>query len=182
RPRCGPASGAREARERVGARRAGARAGGEATEHALEEVGEAGELLGRDVGVDGATGSPERTALRVLRHAARSSVSVVELARLGAGEDRVGLVALLEALFGAVVAGVPVGVVLGCKAAEGAADLVLRGALAHPQHLVVVLVLSHRYTPCPAGAGRPWQAAGWPASPAISCPYPTSPRRPWPGG
>src|SRR5690606_39176646 len=70
---------------------AGEAASRETTEEALEEVGEVPELLRRHGAEPAGTGLERRNA-------ARAAVLVVQLALLLVGEDRVGLVYLLEAL------------------------------------------------------------------------------------
>ena len=67
---------------------------------------------------------------------------VIAPALLWIGEHRVGLGGLLELLFGALVIGIPVGMVLERHLAIGALDLRLTGVLRYAEHVVVV-ALTH---------------------------------------
>src|SRR5690606_3651699 len=115
----------------------------------------------------------DRRTLRVLRRPPRSSVGVVQLSLLGVGEHRVRLVYLLEAVFGAGVSWVSVGMMFGGQLTVRAADVLLRGVLADAKYLVVVLELRHRYAPFTRGPRR---------SARFSCPFPTWRLPPWPDG
>jgi hypothetical protein len=65
-------------------------------------------------------------------------VPVVELALLSVGENVVGFLQLLEALFRRLVAGVEVGVMLARELAIRRLDVAIARAAPDAQHLVVV--------------------------------------------
>ncbi len=77
---------------------------------------------------------------RAAREAARAGLAerVVRLPLLGVREDVVGALHLLEALLGAVVAGVPVRVVLARELAIRLLDVVVGRVLRDAEHLVGV--------------------------------------------
>jgi len=79
---------------------------------------------------------------------------VVERAFLGIREHLVGLVELLEARLGLLVAGVNVGVILPRQLAEGGADLLLGGALLQPERGVIVFKFYSHTHPCALTSGR----------------------------
>ncbi len=64
--------------------------------------------------------------------------AVVARALLAVGEDRVGLAALLEALFGPGIVGIAVGMVLQRELAIGALDFLVVRRAADAQHFVVI--------------------------------------------
>ena len=76
------------------------------------------------------------------------------LALLGVGQDRVGLLDLLEALLGVLVAVVRVRVVLARQLAVGLLDLLVGGLLVDAERLVRVLHRRHGYAETTTRAGR----------------------------
>src|SRR5262249_55950007 len=66
---------------------------------------------------------------------------IVDLAFLGIAQDVVGFGDIFEFLFGFLVAGIDVRVVLARQPAEGFTDFFLRGAFLHAQNAVIVLLL-----------------------------------------
>ena len=70
---------------------------------------------------------PKPASLAAPAPARHRAEAVVLGALVGIGQDGVGLVDLLEALLGLLVAGVPVGVVLQRELAEGLLELGLAG-------------------------------------------------------
>ena len=64
--------------------------------------------------------------------------AVIARALLGVGQDGVGLAAFLEALFGARIVGVSVGVILERQLAIGALDLDVGGRTGDAENLVIV--------------------------------------------
>ncbi len=78
------------------------------------------------------------------------SKRVVLLALRGIGQDLVGLVDLLEALLGRLVARLGIGMMLPGELAEGLLDLGLGRGLRHAEDRVVVLVLEVRCSGPPA--------------------------------
>src|SRR5581483_1248498 len=122
----------------VAAPRARAGASAPGAEEVAEDVGEdfleaLGEL------------EAEAAALRTLEGGV--AVAVVLRAPLGIGEHLVGLVDLLEALLGGLVARITVGMVLDGEAAVGFFEFLLAGAARHAEDFVVVAF----------GGGRHWR-------------------------
>ena len=152
--------GAARPRAPAGRRRGRRRAAGRATrEERAEEVAEAGEVLGVAVELEadaagraaaGAGEARERVApppgsgTSALVGLPVRAELVVRLALLGVREDLVGLADLLEALLGAGVALVDVGMVLAGEPAKGLPDLGLAGRARNAERGVVVPILHPR--------------------------------------
>ena len=105
---------------------------GAAAEHAAEEIAQVAEVELLETNATGASApvcSGESPP-------ARGAERVVGAALLGVGEQVVGGLDLLELLLGAVVARVPVRVVLARKLAVGLLDLVVGRVLRDAEHLV----------------------------------------------
>ena len=119
-------------------------------------AGRAGaEQVGEDVpdpaeAAESGCARPERARVEAAEDPA---TRVVLLALLGVGQDRVGLLDLLEPLLGALVALVAVGVVLARELAVGLLDLVLGGLLVDAEDLVGILDGGH-YALTTTRAGR----------------------------
>ena len=144
-----------------------------AAEEGAEEVAEARDVLGvtpileahpAGEAASGSTGSSSEPGEGVASTAGRAGLLirlpvrtelVIGLALLGVREDLVGLADLLEALLGAGVPGVDVGMVLAGKTTEGLLDVGLIGALLYAKRGVVIAILH----PSPSVAKPPRVAA-----------------------
>jgi len=65
-------------------------------------------------------------------------VAIVGSALLGVGEDLIGLAALFEFLFRAMIAGVAIGVELHRQLAIGRLEFLIRGGADHAEYFVII--------------------------------------------
>ena len=107
-----------------------------------EEVGEDVPDPAEAAKAAGAAAGPERARIEAAEDPA---AGVVALALLGVGQNVVGLLDLLEALLGRLVALVAVRVVLPRELPVGLLDLVRRGLLVDPEDVVWILDRGHSY-------------------------------------